>query len=92
MLQTYITLSLETHLFFSRIMKEHALFLGVGFPCQNAAWIEDNTPLKLDSIEEDLPEKLRGRTGKQGYLQLVPGKDSCDGFFLAKFKRPLEGS
>ena len=58
----------------------------------NAAWIEDNTPLKLDSIEEDLPEKLRGRTGKQGYLQLVPGKDSCDGLFLAKFKRPLEDS
>lgn len=40
MTQNYITLSLETHLFFSRIMKEHALFLEAGFPCKNDAWIE----------------------------------------------------
>lgn len=36
----YITLSLETHLFFSRIMKEHGLFLEAGFPCAETAWIE----------------------------------------------------
>lgn len=35
MLHNYITLSLETHLFFSRIMKEHALFLEAGFPCKD---------------------------------------------------------
>lgn len=29
--QRYVTLSLELHLFFSRIMKEHALFLEAGF-------------------------------------------------------------
>lgn len=28
----YVTISLETHLFFARIMKEHALFLLAGFP------------------------------------------------------------
>lgn len=28
----YIATSLETHLFFGRIMKEHALFLQAGFP------------------------------------------------------------
>lgn len=27
MVENYVTLSLETHLFFSRIMKEHALFI-----------------------------------------------------------------
>ena len=27
----YVTLSLELHLFFARIMKEHALFLRAGF-------------------------------------------------------------
>lgn len=31
-MKEYVTLSLETHLFFGRIMKEHALFLLVGFP------------------------------------------------------------
>lgn len=40
MIQNYITLSLETHLFFSRIMKEHSLFLEAGFPCRNDIWIQ----------------------------------------------------
>lgn len=40
MTQNYVTLSLETHLFFGRIMKEHALFLAAGFPCKNEEWIE----------------------------------------------------
>ena len=38
--KNYIALSLETHLFFSRIMKEHALFLEAGFPCKNHNWIK----------------------------------------------------
>lgn len=31
-MEEYVTLSLETHLFFARIMKEHALFLLAAFP------------------------------------------------------------
>lgn len=31
-MKEYVTTSLETHLFFARIMKEHALFLLTGFP------------------------------------------------------------
>lgn len=38
--QNYVTLSLETHLFFARIMKEHALFLEAGFPCKDEEWIQ----------------------------------------------------
>lgn len=33
-MKEYVTLSLETHLFFARIMKEHSLFLLVSFPCK----------------------------------------------------------
>lgn len=33
-MKEYVTLSLETHLFFGRIMKEHALFLLAGFPAE----------------------------------------------------------
>ena len=40
MIENFITLSLETHLFFARIMKEHSLFLEAGFPCQNENWIK----------------------------------------------------
>ena len=35
----YVQLSLETHLFFARIMKEHSLFLEAGFQCKEKAWI-----------------------------------------------------
>lgn len=37
----YVRLSIETHLFFARIMKEHALFLEAGFPCCEKEWIEE---------------------------------------------------
>lgn len=36
----YVSLSLETHLFFGRIMKEHSLFLMAGFPAKNADYIK----------------------------------------------------
>ncbi|MGN1333432.1 MAG: DUF2935 domain-containing protein [Lachnospiraceae bacterium] len=36
----FISLSLETHLFFARIMKEHSFFLQAGFPCTNTGWID----------------------------------------------------
>lgn len=39
-MENYITLSIETHLFFARIMREHALFLEAGFPCKYKEWIE----------------------------------------------------
>lgn len=54
----------------------------------NTKWIEENTPLRLHSIEEKLPEALRGRTGHLGYLQLIPGIDACDGFFVSCFILP----
>lgn len=38
-MENYAVFSIETHLFFSRIMKEHALFLEAGFPCENREWI-----------------------------------------------------
>lgn len=40
MSEMFIRQSLETHLFFARIMKEHSLFLMAGFPAVNANYIE----------------------------------------------------
>lgn len=39
-MEKYVVTSLETHLFFARIMKEHALFLEAGFPCKDKMWIQ----------------------------------------------------
>lgn len=36
----YVQLSLENHLFFGRIMKEHSLFLMAGFPSKNSNYIK----------------------------------------------------
>lgn len=52
----------------------------------NVEWIKETLPFVPVSIEEDLPEILRGRTGKDGYLQILP-EDGMDGFFVAKFQR-----
>ncbi len=56
----------------------------------NAAWIRENTPLIPVSIEDRLPAALQGRTGEDGYLQLIPGVDACDGFFVSKFCLPAQ--
>lgn len=40
-MRDYAILSIETHLFFARIMKEHSLFLEAGFPCFEKELIEE---------------------------------------------------
>lgn len=51
-MHNYVKTSLETHLFFARIMKEHALFLEASFPCQNEDWAR--TAERLKQQFEDL--------------------------------------
>ena len=54
---------------------------------ENVRWLLDHTPLSLASIEERLPKDLRGRTGEDGYIQILPGIDQGDGFFVSRFIR-----
>lgn len=66
MKKEYVSLSLETHLFFGRIMKEHSLFLMAGFPSKNADYIKRAEWFMLQ-FEELLREVVRisdGRVGK----------------------------
>lgn len=50
----YVILSLETHLFFGRIMKEHALFLYAGFPAG-----ETKCRQQADYFREEFEDGLR---------------------------------
>ncbi len=50
-------------------------------------WLLENTPLKLESLNTYLPEKLWSETTEKGYLQLLPGIHESDGFFIARLKR-----
>lgn len=51
----YVILSLETHMFFARIMKEHALFLEAGFPCCEKDCMEEagNFRRKFEELLKD---------------------------------------
>lgn len=53
----------------------------------NAEWILDNLPFRPVSIEENLPEPLKGKTGKDGFIQVFPSDAGGDGFFVSVFRR-----
>lgn len=53
-MREYATLSLETHLFFGRIMKEHSLFLLAGFPAKETEFIRC-----ADRFRKEFEEGLR---------------------------------
>lgn len=54
---------------------------------ENREWILQNLPFKPLELDSFLPKELHCDTTKDGYIQLLPGKHSCDGFFIAKFQR-----
>lgn len=53
-MKEYVTLSLETHLFFARIMKEHSLFLLAGFPAKETEFIQ-----RADMFRKEFEDGLR---------------------------------
>lgn len=53
-MEDYVRISLETHLFFARIMKEHSLFLQAGFLAMDTPWIQ-----KADFFRNQFEELLR---------------------------------
>lgn len=57
---------------------------------KNRLWILKNLSLEPVAFEEQLPKQLRGMTGTEGYLQLLPGVHESDGFFMAKFRKRME--
>lgn len=53
-MKEYVTLSLEIHLFFGRIMKEHSLFLLAGFPAKEIEFIR-----RADQFREEFEDGLK---------------------------------
>ena len=66
-MSNFTKLSLETHLFFARIMKEHGLFLEAGFLCVESTWIEkaDRFKEKFEDLLRDTVQLVNGRVGKE---------------------------
>ena len=70
-MKDYVTLSMETHLFFARIMKEHSLFLEAGFPCCEKDLIEEAAD-KADkpSLGKRIANLFSSKYDKNGLLIL----------------------
>ena len=58
---------------------------------ENAAWFLEQFPFEAVSLDELLPDELKGGETAKGQLQLIPGVHKTDGFFLAKFRKTEEG-
>lgn len=54
---------------------------------ENAKFIEDNFPMKRVDISSYVPEGFCDGTGKDGYIQMLPGINGTDGFFISRFER-----
>ncbi|HBH92548.1 MAG TPA: 16S rRNA (cytosine(967)-C(5))-methyltransferase, partial [Bacteroides sp.] len=52
----------------------------------NVDWFTANYPFEPDSIEKDYPMLGKDSLAK-GYVQLLPGIDNTDGFFIARLKK-----
>ena len=57
-MEDYVRISLETHLFFARIMKEHSLFLEAGFVCKDQSRIRRAAHFRRE-FEELLRDVVR---------------------------------
>ncbi len=54
---------------------------------KNLQWFLKYFPFRLESIDSYIPEQLKSRTTKGGYIQLLPGVHETDGFFIARLRR-----
>lgn len=54
---------------------------------ENARWFFANYPFLPVDLTGSLGEKVQEPSLKEGWVQLLPGKYPCDGFFIALFQR-----
>lgn len=51
---------------------------------ENVMWLEEHLGLRRDSLNKFLPETLKNKMTEQGMLQMLPGIQESDGFFVAR--------
>lgn len=54
---------------------------------ENMKYVESKYPMKPVDISEYVPESFGGGTAREGYIQILPGIDGMDGFFICRFER-----
>ncbi len=56
---------------------------------KNRDWFLEQFDFEAESLDPYLPEGLRSKDTKEGYLQLLQGIHPTDGFFLSRMKRKV---
>lgn len=54
---------------------------------ENIRWFLSQMPFELESLKPFLKEEIEGNDPGTGLLQLIPGQNTCDGFFVARLRR-----
>lgn len=86
--EEYITLSLELHLFFARIMKEHSIFLKAGFTAKNSKLAKEADSYKVN-FEKLLADVVRLSSGNVNSSFLKSG-EVVTNYTLASEKKTEE--
>lgn len=55
---------------------------------ENVEWLIRHCDLKPESLDPYLPATLRNHMTAQGMLQMLPGIQKSDGFFVARLRKP----
>jgi 16S rRNA (cytosine967-C5)-methyltransferase len=54
---------------------------------ENVNWFVKEHDFELESLAKQLSKNLNCNTKESGYIQLLPGRDGTDGFFIAKLRK-----
>lgn len=55
---------------------------------ENVQWLKEQTGMIPESLNPYLPESLKNKMTVQGMLQMLPGIQRSDGFFVARLQKP----
>lgn len=58
---------------------------------ENMEWMVERLPFERVDITEHFPEEIREASMREGWVQFLPGKHACDGFFVGVLKRASVG-
>lgn len=57
---------------------------------ENVYWLEEHLGLRRESLNPYLPETLQNKMTAEGMLQMLPGVQKSDGFFVARLVKESE--
>lgn len=57
---------------------------------EQRSWFLEHFPFRSRNIEGMLGDAVQEESMKDGYLQLLPGRYPCDGFFIAAFTKEVD--